>query len=251
MSNIREKLYNWGEKSTFHAIPNITVNDRYLVKAIWLICLLASTGVCFNNIILNLIAFSKYEVDTVYEILQDSDVEFPTVSFCNMQICGLNYDNKKYVDMYMQEKYNNTGNLSSDAYAELIQGFDLKNLMHEARNMFLKSYNKTELDRIFSSKPESIKDYLISCEFGEASCDENDFEFFKLNEFHKCFKFNSGKLFNGSSVPTKKSSRFGKFIMLNFMQYRCLCRKEAIYFYIQIHRLFPKKHSFKVNTWRN
>lgn len=54
------------------------------------------------------------------------------------------------------------------------------------------------------------KENLISCQFSSEFCYENDFEFFQLNEFQKCYKFNSGQNYDGSEAKIRKARRYGK-----------------------------------------
>lgn len=56
----------------------------------------------------------------------------------------------------------------------------------------------------------SIVNKIISCQYNSETCSENDFEFYKISDFTKCYKFNSGVLFNGETVNIRKARRYGK-----------------------------------------
>ena len=78
-----EKLKNWAERSTFHAIPNFTQTDRISVKILWAVCLIASSAYCAKVLIVNTIDFTRNQVETVIKIDRESDASFPTVTVRN------------------------------------------------------------------------------------------------------------------------------------------------------------------------
>lgn len=41
-------------------------------------------------------------------------------------------------------------------------------------------------------------------------CDEQDFEYFSVGEFQKCYKFNSGTFFNKTLRPIDQVDKFGE-----------------------------------------
>ena len=77
-----EKLKDWAAKSSVHAIPQLVISKNYLVKLLWLSCLVLSGFFCGKTVINNLVDFFSYSVDTVGQIDRDSNVNFPTVSIC-------------------------------------------------------------------------------------------------------------------------------------------------------------------------
>jgi hypothetical protein len=213
--SVNEKLQNWAERTTFHAIPNIATSDRTSVKVIWAICLIFSTGYCSYNLIKQVITYYSYEVETVVKIERDPNdfYKFPTISFCRMQPCGFEPENeqfKLYLDMFIQSSFNSTGALTQAELEQRISGLSVKDLFNGARDSFLKNHSQEDLARVFSSNKTSIKANMISCQYSSEFCYENDFEFFQLNEYTKCYRFNAGKYYNGSSADIKQARRYGK-----------------------------------------
>lgn len=56
----------------------------------------------------------------------------------------------------------------------------------------------------------TIEDDLITCEYDGNECSHHDFAYFKLDEFQKCYSFNSGRDFNGSQTDIRQVRRYGK-----------------------------------------
>jgi hypothetical protein len=151
----------------------------------------------------NLIVFLKYEVATVVEVTHEQESDFPTVSLCIIQACDLkDYTYRPYFEMSL----NQTRNMSNVNLSVIAQ--------HTYEN-FLKYYNKTELLKATGNtkgynQNVSIIDYLISCHFSSKNCSEQDFVYFQVSEFQKCFKFNSGQDKFGNDALIKKVTRYGK-----------------------------------------
>lgn len=126
----KEKLKEWAEKSSVHAIPQLVISKNYLVKLLWLGCLLLSGFFCGKTVVNNLIDYFSYSVDTVVQIDRDSNVNFPTVTICRLQICGL--DGKKYA-AFVEEFFKNQNdkqnlNLSQPNVIQMLKLFRVKNI---------------------------------------------------------------------------------------------------------------------------
>ena len=101
----------------------------------------------------------------------------------------------------------------------LLKTIDIKVLMKAAQYNFLKYTNKTTLSEVINSSGASIESILLSCQFNREVCTADDFEAYQLNELYKCFKFNSGRFYNGSRSPIKRNFRNGKEYGLQFKIY--------------------------------
>lgn len=80
--NLREKLVNWCEKTTFHAIPNIATNKHIFLKLMWMFCLLASVSYCCSVLTSSITDYYKYGVLTIFDVVQKSSATFPAVIVC-------------------------------------------------------------------------------------------------------------------------------------------------------------------------
>ena len=117
-------------------------------------------------------------------------------------IDGYSYDD--VIKYYLQEKYN------SSNIETLKKTLNIKELINAATTSFLKTSNKSELRKLFNESEASIESLLISCEFNKLDCNFNEFIMYQMNEFVKCFKFNSGQYFNKSAAELKVQKRFEK-----------------------------------------
>ena len=71
------------ESSSIHAIPNIVRNKFYLIKIMWLLCFLTSTGACGWFMYKSISEYLKYDVVSNVKIEYVNRLEFPVVSVCN------------------------------------------------------------------------------------------------------------------------------------------------------------------------
>jgi hypothetical protein len=229
----KEKLTEWAEKTTFHGIPIIATSNNLAVKFIWLIFWLASASYCSYLVFRSLLDYLKFEVDTVVEIVRDTDSEFPTVTFCNLQLCKFNDLNfQNFINIYLNQ-FNSSGKLSRNDLSLLLANKDSINIFEDLRNVFLTNHNQTDLIRVFTRNLTNLKNMLLSCKYGDEFCDENDFEYVELNEFEQCFKFNSGKSANdmasNSRMTQKVSNNNGLKIELFLGILNILFRKQNIF----------------------
>lgn len=86
----------------------------------------------------------------------------------------------------------------------------LKLLNQYAEEAYLdKLKSSNQLEKLFQNRSD-LKKMLISCQYNNEFCYENNFEFYQLGEFKKCYKFNSRAKINGSETPIRKARRYGK-----------------------------------------
>lgn len=202
--NVKEKLKYFATKTTYHGIPNIAANKRNILKLIWLISMVVMTCLCFVEVVKNLKDYFRYEVNTIVEITNDQEFEFPTLTFCNLQICGFkDYDFQSYLKKYKQDENEKFGFDQGQIIDEKLKKNNTKTSFFSAKEIFLRKYDETQLINILNKNKTSVRSMLLSCRFGEDECDENDFEFFQMGEFSKCYKFNSGVNFDGKPIDLK------------------------------------------------
>ena len=214
---IRDKLNFFAEKTTVHGIPNYVRTDLIILKVLWGVCLLLFAGYCAYTILLSFLSFFAFEVNTNIEILRDSDADFPAVSLCILQACGLDKDGQLESNLAqtINQEFNATGQLTQTQLDEIMKTYNLEKLIEKNREFYLKNKNsKPDLYAVFGRNKTTIKQYVISCVYSSEYCYENDFVFFQTNEFQRCYKFNSGKNYYSSAnetVPIKKVCTHKKF----------------------------------------
>ena len=156
------------ESSSIHAIPNITRNKFYVVKSIWIVCFIVSSGWCAFFMMRSLNDFFSYDVTSLYEINYVNKIEFPIVT-----ICSLDSINSESLNLNISQQFNTD-----------YPPFEYKALTLVKLNDL---YTMNKIDRA------TVNQTVISCSFSSKFCNlTQDFEYFYDVNYGQCFKFNSG-----------------------------------------------------------
>ena len=205
-------IKEWSLSLTTHGIPSIVRTKFLTIKIAWTICFLASFSYLTYALATSFINFFQYESITQVKFLRVSQLEFPTITFCN----------KNFL------------NLKSSEFSTIRQSFDavknevLKSLKTKvdlnSNLIYAEQYVKalTYLNLNESQRKEmsySIDDMLINCQFNFISCSKIDFEYFYTNSYGNCYKFNSGLDWNNNKIDIKSSTNPGRQNALNFILY--------------------------------
>ena len=85
------------EGSSIHAIPNIIRNEHYLIKIVWFICFLISSGWCAYFIHESIADYLNYDVVvTKIDIKYETKWKFPIISICNLNLFNSEYSNQYF-----------------------------------------------------------------------------------------------------------------------------------------------------------
>jgi hypothetical protein len=183
--NLKEKLKNWCEKTTFHAIPNIASNEQVVLKLMWTFCLLASLGYCCRILTSSVTDYYEYRVLTTIEIVQESSSHFPAITICNL-------------NQFDFSKLNNRKRFEIN----LNKSIDPKEEFSTYRDWFLTSLSQNESESIRFT----LNDMLVSCYYSEMKCDESDFDLLYSEKYGNCYVFNSLLKMNTS---IRKAVKYG------------------------------------------
>ena len=208
MVDINKEFKKWGNRVSIHAIPFIASGQKKFLRVVWIVSLLLSIGLCIALLITIITQYFQYEVNTVFQIERDAERSFPTISFCSKQICGLNsYKTEEYLASFLRQTYDLKNWTVIDYKDPFVQSImdSMSWSKDEVYNGILRAYfNKT-----LSINQTDIKDRILSCEFNGEQCDYTEFETYNLNDYQKCYRFNSGKFSNGTTNPIKTTERYG------------------------------------------
>ncbi|CAF0745052.1 unnamed protein product [Brachionus calyciflorus] len=180
------------ESSTSHGFPNIIRNESILVNSMWIICIFISSSYCAYCLIKSFREYFSYEIDTKLIFNRVSQVEFPTVTFCNKIATDFKRDNNEIETL----KKGQTESLK-----------DLKDL-----NNFRDFY--TAIDFWFKRFTISVKNIggfeiekmLLSCSFNFKQCHASDFKLLNSSTFGFCYQFNANSThIQKVSSPGKKA----------------------------------------------
>ena len=193
-----KKLSGLVEVSSCHGLPNIVRTNSNLIRILWSLAFLASLVYSVISIINMINDYLNYSVVVNMELVQDYDLEFPTVTVCN----------------------NNPFDFSNDQALQTIQSY-LNNITSTKEN-YLKN-NETIanypcddqirhfLIGLFSKFSFSLEKMFISCFYDQEKCSKDDFYPIKSPVFGNCFSFNYGKYSNGTRASIRKLKRSGIF----------------------------------------
>ncbi|RNA14819.1 acid-sensing ion channel 1-like [Brachionus plicatilis] len=204
LKKLGEKLSQWSDNSTIHAISHISHSDSKLIRLIWLTFFLSAFGYFSYLIVQSTITYLKYGITTQVSYERVVSLEFPTVTFCNQKMFRY-YDSVDTVainsllvlkNAILSAINSNTTSLKliNDFFFNIAYAFSTLELSQQRKSMF--SY--------------SIDEMLINCRFNGIMCTKNDFEYAYIPTFGNCYKFNSGKNLSGESAVKRRLSQPGR-----------------------------------------
>ena len=209
----KDLFLKWTETLTIHAIPNIFRTRHLLIKIIWMISFLISTGLCAYMVYGSINNYLQFNVVTTIRNIREPEMVFPSVSICNLNPFVTEssfqfvYEIAKSslgIDLYDILNENSTSSLIQNSKYKLSERYLVF-------NYFLKQIiANPALDKQRENFGFSFNKFVISCFYAYSSCYENDFVSFYDLTYGSCFKFNSGKLKNGSNADLKKVTYSGK-----------------------------------------
>ena len=204
---ISTKLKIWAASTTCHGVGRIIAKSNLSVKILRVV--IFEVALCYLiYLLVNIFtAYLSYSVVVTISIKRDHQIDFPTVTFCN-----LNPFNTQSPHFYLR-------NLEADL-KELMSNNKTKLLttLYNIGNTFYKSspywpdYNKTEAE--IKLLGFNINDMLISCLFNNIPCNSDDFVEVWTYEHGRCYKFNSGITRNGENVSIKTTKNSGQYFAL-------------------------------------
>lgn len=79
-----ETITEWCLVSTSHGLPNFVRNKNKILKLIWAIATSASWGYCSYLIVIYILQYFKYEVNSSTKLFYEAPTEFPAIDICNL-----------------------------------------------------------------------------------------------------------------------------------------------------------------------
>lgn len=191
-------ILDWCSYCTAHGISNISRAKNNVTLAVWICFYLASIVFCAYNIINIIVEFSQYNVLINIELINESPIDFPAVTVCNLNPFDKTKANS-YIDKLLEK--NNISyvkditriDIEPDLIYKLIKSNVIANLSKEER-----AYLGFSLEYM-----------KLSCRFNDFNCEDSDFVSTYNFDYGNCFTFNSGYNSSGNKVPIKKISEAG------------------------------------------
>jgi len=104
--SFKEWALDYASRSTVVGINHFARSKKIVTKIFWLSSLLAFTVLTAIFIHETFSKYFEFKVDTSVKLVaEDGEVEFPTITICNLQICGFDeYDYSSFLKKLKQEE---------------------------------------------------------------------------------------------------------------------------------------------------
>lgn len=208
METIKEKTVETLGNSSIHAIPNIIRTNSLIIKAMWTVFFILSTGLSCYSVVQNILDYLNYDVITKIRNFNDFPCEFPKITICNANMLTTNFSmslsNKVLADNSITDIYSSSllkSKFPDDIYQQIEYARYL--VQSYATSSKLSDEEKKKLGY-------KIEDILISCNFAGNSCWPDEFDWYFDFNYGNCFVFNSGKNQSGHTAEKKFITRTGK-----------------------------------------
>ncbi|XP_006884553.1 PREDICTED: acid-sensing ion channel 5 [Elephantulus edwardii] len=176
--------YDFAVSTSFHGVHNIVHNRSKIRKAIWLLVVLGSVSLVVWQIHSRLVNYFTWPTTTSVEVQYVEKIEFPAVTFCNLN------------------------RFQADPATKFSVIFFLWNIVSKVLHLQEIKANSTDskeaIDFLTSHQNFSITDFvkengfylnnttLLECDFFGKQCSPKDFAHI-FTEYGNCFTFNHGE----------------------------------------------------------
>ena len=177
-TSIKKCIVDLIEDSTMHGLPRIFKSKSWLVKIMWFLCFLGSTGYCVYLTLTSVFDFLDYNVVTSIETFREIPSTLPAITICNLN----------------QYQNNNSFEFVENR-SKLYKSFGFQNFEID---FFILNEIITLNETLKRSFSYSLDEALIKCTINNIECDSSQFKWIFHPALGNCFQFNTGKYSNGS-----------------------------------------------------
>lgn len=173
--------------TTIHGIDKIFTPRHSVLKIIWIVFFLASTGGCAYFIANSIIEYLRFEVVTKIQVFYEKPQLFPTVAVCNSNL----FPSNESVTIAKQLLANQ--NLPDPFGDTSIAGLNFTLAQTNILVKYLIAANlknpqlSPDVLKIFNT---SFENFIYSCTFNLLPCDASMFKPYFDDTFGSCFIFN-------------------------------------------------------------
>ena len=211
IDSLKYIFLKWVDSLTLHGIPNLIRTKHTIMKILWAIAFIISSGLCAYMTYSGVTNYFQYDVVTKIKTIEENPIYFPTVTICNINPF-VTEESLKFTDNYIKENFNLDIN-------DILNGTPSYDLMNSPYKLFERYFFYTftiqqKVGNVGDGLKKKLlfpfKNLFISCFFALMPCTESDFVSYFDMLRGTCFKFNSGKYLNGSKAALKTSRKLGK-----------------------------------------
>jgi hypothetical protein len=208
---IRKRFIELSADSSAHGYHNIYKTKYTFLRIFWIFFVVISTAFCLFLVVNSIRDYLKFEVTTKTRIERQDKMKFPMISFCNykpfMTKAAQKYTikefNKEFFEMFgvsppdnvTQVLYGNTNDENLKAFVDdgyiywLVQIIQNKLSDPDFDNSTLRSFGF------------NVEDFFVDVYLGNKTLYyEEHFTWYYDPFYGNCYRFNSGKMENGSQI---------------------------------------------------
>ena len=160
---VKEHITDLIENSSLHGLSYIFDKRHPIRRVVWFFITVSAFIYSMLKVYESTVNHFSYPFNTARMRQYVNEIEFPAVSFCNINDLRMSVLNGTAVDNAIL--HNRPGNVTAEEY-----------------------------QRIFKSAAHDINEMLVDCEFDGQKCFKDNFTFFNWKQGDRCFTFNSGKV---------------------------------------------------------
>ena len=154
-------------ESTTHGIPHIFKRQNIFIKTFWILCTLASIGVCAWLVTKSVTDYLNYETVTKAQVIDEVPTLFPVVSICNKNPFTTDYSFNYIDEFFNDNNLTDTEDNLADSYT------DTYNTIRYILGVKLRSVNVT--DEVRKKMGLQMDDMLLMCLYNGVRCTADDF----------------------------------------------------------------------------
>ena len=159
--SLRQIFNDFCQTTTFlYVIPKLVSPMRLIFRLVYTAAIIVSVYYFCRNAWDKTSAYFQYDVDTLVERVNEADaVEFPTVTICNMQVCGFSgYSFEAYLAVYKTEETKKFGESKDAEIDNKFRTNKTKSNYFLAREIFLRQHLDADLTKILNNDKPNISD---------------------------------------------------------------------------------------------
>lgn len=200
------------QNTTFHGVKGL-MNSNYL-KIVWFLGISFSVCFCAYELIISLITYLKYDVIVQLDYINDFNISFPAITFCNLQLIDYSkvmLEKNRHIRAELEnliKPFNLTDNfqINMEKVKELIdKGYQYKQIVEMINQIIITQMPRNLREEI----SYNIEDLFISCLFNNRVCGQEMFRRRFNTNFGNCFAFNTGLNATFHPIPIFNMSRPG------------------------------------------
>ncbi|XP_057307360.1 acid-sensing ion channel 1C-like [Hydractinia symbiolongicarpus] len=160
---IKEHIDDFIENSSLHGLSYIFDKRHSVRRIIWFVITVAAFGYSMQKVYESTVNFLDYPFNTARMRQYVDEIEFPAVSFCNLNDMRMSVLNGTMVDEAILD-HSKAKNVTAEVYRNVTRG-----------------------------AAHLLEEMLVDCTFNGMKCSHENFTFFYWKQGDQCFTFNSGQ----------------------------------------------------------